>query len=76
MCFSLRLDYPQRKSIAKVIGLFMQVGTPTKKGYAVYERKPLTIIRRDGGIRTHDPLPPRQVHYRAVLHPEQLRMQK
>ncbi len=26
---------------------------------------------RDGGIRTHDPLPPRQVRYQTALRPDE-----
>jgi hypothetical protein len=31
---------------------------------------PETSSGRAGGIRTHDPLPPRQVRYQAALQPE------
>ncbi len=30
----------------------------------------LVLIGRDGEIRTHDPLHPMQVRYRAALHPD------
>ena len=30
-----------------------------------------TVIGRGGGIRTHDPLPPRQVRYQAALRPDE-----
>ena len=30
----------------------------------------LIRIGRDGGIRTHDPLPPRQMRYQAALRPD------
>ena len=33
------------------------------------------IIGRNGGIRTHDPLTPSQVRYRAALHSDLLREQ-
>jgi hypothetical protein len=31
----------------------------------------IDTIGRDGGIRTHDPLPPRQVRYQTALRPDE-----
>ena len=43
---------------------------PGKNSKASEFSEALILLGRDGEIRTHDPLHPMQVRYRAALHPE------
>ncbi len=43
---------------------------PAKNSKAPDFSEALILLGRDGEIRTHDPLHPMQVRYRAALHPD------
>ena len=43
---------------------------PAKNSKAPNLSEALILLGRDGEIRTHDPLHPMQVRYRAALHPD------
>ncbi len=43
---------------------------PGKNNKASEFSEALILLGRDGEIRTHDPLHPMQVRYRAALHPD------
>ena len=43
---------------------------PAKNNKAPDCSEALILLGRDGEIRTHDPLHPMQVRYRAALHPD------
>ena len=43
---------------------------PAKNSKAPNFSEALILLGRDGEIRTHDPLHPMQVRYRAALHPD------
>ena len=43
---------------------------PAKNSKAPDCSEALILLGRDGEIRTHDPLHPMQVRYRAALHPD------
>ena len=47
---------------------------PAKNSKAPDCSEALILLGRDGEIRTHDPLHPMQVRYRAALHPEKQRI--
>jgi hypothetical protein len=83
MVTSLRRD--TRIRIPKKIGTGSGTLPTQKSGYATglryipekYRHKKrghqmVTSLRRDTRIRTWDPLLPKQVRYRAALHPEKL----
>ena len=46
---------------------------PAKNKKASDCSEALILLGRDGEIRTHDPLHPMQVRYRAALHPDVIR---
>ena len=46
----------------------MRAINTNRKGFNLL--KPLFFLRRGGRIRTYDPLLPKQMRYRAALHPE------
>ena len=56
---------PQSNGAFKAPVLFL-----TKSNNKIGPLGPVFVIGRGGGIRTHDPLPPRQMRYQAALRPD------
>ncbi len=59
-------------------GFFYALLSQTSFGFGVHKKSQTLCVRlfigRDGEIRTHDPLHPMQVRYRAALHPDKMRL--